>query len=130
MSKDIRIKKGLSISLKGEAEMRTESAKESQTFKVRLDDFHGLTPKLIHKENAQVSKGEPLFFDKNNEEILFVSPVSGTVTEIKRGGRRRVLNISIKADGKNNCVDYKAFDFSGKNAEDVKQHLLKSGCWP
>jgi Na+-transporting NADH:ubiquinone oxidoreductase subunit A len=130
MSKDIRIKKGLSISLKGEAEMRTESAKESQTFKVRLDDFHGLTPKLIHKENAQVSKGEPLFFDKNNEEILFVSPVSGTVTEIERGARRRVLNISIEADGKNNCVDHKAFDFSGKNAEDVKQHLLKSGCWP
>ena len=57
MSKDIRIKKGLTYFIKrGEAEMRTENAKDSKTFKVRLDDFHGLTPKLIHKETLKFLK--------------------------------------------------------------------------
>ena len=40
--------------------------------------------------------GGPLFIDKNHPELKFVSPVSGVVTSVERGARRKVLNIVVK----------------------------------
>ncbi len=35
--------------------------------------------------------GGPLFIDKYHPEVKFVSPVSGVVTSVERGARRKVL---------------------------------------
>ena len=106
MSKDIRIKKGLDIKLVGEAEQVTTELSLGSVFAIRPDDFHGVTPKILAKEVTEVKAGEALFYDKSDERILFPSPVSGKVSEIVRGARRKVLAIKIAADGKQ---DYKDF---------------------
>ena len=77
MSNDIRIKKGLDIKLVGEAALTKTNAIKSNFYTIRPEYFHGVTPKLLVKANQKVQAGEPLFFDKSNEEIKFVSPVSG-----------------------------------------------------
>ena len=41
--------------------------------------------------------GGPLFIDKYHPEVKFVSPVSGVVTSVERGARRKVLNIVVEA---------------------------------
>ena len=87
MSTDIKIKKGLDIKLVGAAKAQTNPTKMSETYKVSLEDFHGITPKLLIKEGAEVQAGAPLFFDKNNESVKVVSPVSGVLTSVARSAR-------------------------------------------
>ena len=58
MSKDIKIKKGLSIRLKGEAIKSLSNAPRSRTFTIRPSDFHLFTPKLVKKEGEKLLAGE------------------------------------------------------------------------
>ena len=130
MSKDIRIKKGLDIRLVGEAEQKTTEISTAGVYAIKPEDFHGITPKLIAKEGTEVKAGEALFYSKSDERILFPSPVSGKVTEIVRGAKRRILTIKLLADGKQDYTDFGTKDVDKLNGEQVKEHLLAAGCWP
>ncbi|SDS12720.1 Na(+)-translocating NADH-quinone reductase subunit A [Winogradskyella sediminis] len=128
MSKDIKIKKGLDIKLIGEAEQTVENAIVSNFYTIKPEDFHSIIPKLVAKQGTRVKAGETLFFNKDNEAMKFVSPVSGEVTEVQRGPRRRIDAIKITADKEQTYVDHGKFDLSA-DAEKTKAHLLASGCW-
>ena len=130
MSKDIRIRKGLNINLVGAAEKTTSKAVLSNVYAINLDDFHGVTPKMIVKQGAEVKAGEALFYDKNNETMMLVSPVSGELIEINRGARRKILSIKILADKTQTDFDNGSFDAAKSTSQEIKAHLLKSGCWP
>ena len=130
MSKDIRIKKGLDIKLVGVAEKKTTNSSQSSVYAVKPEDFHGITPKLVAKEGADVKAGDTLFYSKSDERILFPSPVSGKVTEVIRGARRKVLAVKIAADTTQVYKDFGTKDADAMSAEEVKNHLLASGCWP
>ena len=130
MSKDIRIKKGLDIKLVGEALQTTNELPVKGMFALKPQDFHGIIPKLIVKEGAEVKAGESVFYSKSDDRILFPSPVSGKVTEIIRGAKRKIVSIKIAADGKQSFKDFGKQDPDKLSAEEVKNHLLKTGCWP
>ncbi|WP_166387764.1 MULTISPECIES: Na(+)-translocating NADH-quinone reductase subunit A [unclassified Polaribacter] len=130
MSKDIRIKKGLDIKLIGGAEKTTKEVSLSSVYAVLPEDFHGITPKLVAKEGAEVKAGEVLFYSKSDERILFPSPVSGKVVEVIRGARRKVLAVKISADSTQEYKDFGTKDAAKMSAEEVKNHLFASGCWP
>jgi len=130
MSKVIKLKKGLDIQLVGEAEKILAKSDEPKTYALKPADFHGLTPKLKVKVDEKVKKGTPLFYDKYHPEILFVSPVSGTVSAINRGERRRVLEVVITPDGRNESEKFNQTDPSNLSNEEVKECLLSSGLWP
>ena len=130
MSKDIRIKKGLDIKLVGVAEKSTTVVSQSSIYAVKPEDFHGITPKLVAKEGAEVKAGDTLFYSKSDARILFPSPVSGKVTEVIRGARRKVLAVKIAADATQVYKDFGAKDADAMSAEEVKNHLFASGCWP
>ena len=110
MSKDIRIKKGLNINLVGAAEHTTSNAALSNVYAINLLDFYGITPKLLVKEGGEVKAGEPLFYNKDNEEMLFVSPVSGELVEVVRGARRKVLLLKILADKEQKFITHNTLD--------------------
>ncbi|MCD2260322.1 Na(+)-translocating NADH-quinone reductase subunit A [Psychroserpens luteolus] len=129
MSKDIKIKKGLDIKLVGEAEKTVEQAIISNFCTIRPEDFHSVIPKLVAKEGATLKAGDVIFYDKSNEDIKFVSPVSGTVVEVQRGPKRRIDAIKIQADKEQSFKDFGAFNMDSDTAA-VKAHLLTSGCWP
>ena len=130
MSKDIRIKKGLDIKLVGEATLTTNKLPVKGMFALKPQDFHGIIPKLIAKEGAEVKAGESIFYSKSDDRILFPSPVSGKVTEIIRGAKRKIISIKIAADGKQSFKNFGKQDADKMSAEEVKNHLLSSGCWP
>ncbi|MFV0540182.1 MAG: Na(+)-translocating NADH-quinone reductase subunit A [Aestuariibaculum sp.] len=129
MSKDIRIKKGLDIKLKGAAEKTLEKAISSNFYALRPEDFHGVVPKLISKVGAKIKAGEPVFFDKSNKNVKFVSPVAGEIIEIERGEKRKILTIKIESDSEQTYHDYGKFNVNDASAEQIKEHLLQSGCW-
>ena len=130
MSNDIRIKKGLDIKLNGEAEKTVEQAIISNYSTIRPEDFHGVTPKLVAKEGTLVRAGSTLFFDKSQETVKFSSPVSGKVVEVLRGPKRRIDAIKIEADKTQTFEDFGKFDIDASKPEEIKAHLLASGCWP
>ena len=130
MSNDIRIKKGLDIKLVGEASLTKGNAIKSNFFSIKPQDFHSLTPKLVVKAGVKVKAGEPIFYNKSNESIQFVSPVSGEVTEIIRGEKRRILEVKIQADKTQTYLDHGKIEVKSAKAEAIKAKLLASGCWP
>ncbi|WP_396590459.1 Na(+)-translocating NADH-quinone reductase subunit A [Allomuricauda sp. R78024] len=129
MSKDIRIKKGLNINLIGAAEQTTSKAVLSNVYALNLDDFHGITPKMLVKQGAEVKAGEPLFYNKNKEDMFFVSPVSGELVEIIRGARRKILTLKILADKTQEYLEHKTINIEKSDAESIKTFLLQSGGW-
>lgn len=130
MSKDIRIRKGLDINLVGAAEQTTSKAVTSNVYALKLDDFHGITPKMLVKQGEKVKAGEPIFYNKNKEEMHFVSPVSGEVVEIVRGARRRITDLKILADQAQEYVTNKIPDLDTAQAPAIKDFLLQNGGWP
>ncbi|MCM5664189.1 Na(+)-translocating NADH-quinone reductase subunit A [Galbibacter mesophilus] len=130
MSNDIKIRKGLDIKLKGEAEKLVSDAPRSKTFAIKPTDFHGVTPKVIVKEGESVKAGDIIFYSKYSEKVKFASPVSGTLKEVKRGAKRKILEVIIEADSADTYKEFGKKDVGAMSAEEVKQHLLESGCWP
>ena len=129
MANRIKIKKGLQIPLLGKPEEVLRGEVKSEFVKVCPEDFHGITPKLAVKVNDAVKAGSPLFYEKNHPEMLFASPVSGVVTAVERGEKRRILNITIQADKEIQYSELGQKNPSTLSAEAVKQAILDSGIW-
>ena len=87
MANVIKLRKGLDINLKGKAAEELSTVKEPGFYALVPDDFPGVTPKVVVKEQEYVMAGGPLFIDKNHPELKFVSPVSGVVTSVEQIGR-------------------------------------------
>jgi Na+-transporting NADH:ubiquinone oxidoreductase subunit A len=105
MSECIKIKNGLNIQLNGEAYKILSDLPLPDVFAIKPSDFPGISPKMLVKAGDEVLAGSPLFFDKNNESIIFSSPVSGEIIEVIRGEKRRILEIKILADKKIKYLD-------------------------
>lgn len=120
MAKVIKLRKGLDINLKGKASETVANIDCQGEFALVPDDFCGLKPKVTVKEGDAVKVGDALFCDKLHPEVKFVSPVSGTVSLVERGDRRKLLSVRVKSDGKK---EVRRFDTGG----DVKSLLLESG---
>ena len=127
MHRVVKISKGLNINLKGAPAAEFVSFEPAKLYALMPADFTRVTPKVVVKPEDEVKAGDPLFFDKENPEMQFVSPVSGKVVAVNRGERRRVLSIVVESDGKFESVGYKAKDVLSLSADDVKADLLKSG---
>ena len=131
MSKHIKLKKGFDINLAGKAEKKVEEAPQPETFAYKPTSFHGiLRPKLMVDEGDNVKAGTPILFDKKNDRVIHVAPVSGEIAEIRRGEKRKLLEVVILADKE---IEYEAFpenlDPDSMSREDIVEHLLKSGTW-
>ena len=127
MANVIKLRKGLDINLKGAAAQELVSVKEPGFYSLVPDDYTGITPKVVVKEQEYVMAGGPLFIDKNHPELKFVSPVSGVVTSVERGARRKVLNIVVEAAAEQDYEEFGKKDVNALNGESVKAALLEAG---
>ncbi|MCU0418423.1 MAG: Na(+)-translocating NADH-quinone reductase subunit A [Cyclobacteriaceae bacterium] len=133
MGKFIREKRGFTIKLAGKAAATIKEPEMPETVALKPTDFQGLyLAKALVKEGDAVKAGTPLFHDKRQEAVLFTSPVSGEVVEVKRGEKRKLLEIKVLADRQ---VEYEAFkkysvsDIMAMNATEAKEQLMRSGVW-
>ena len=127
MANLIKLRKGLDINLKGKAAAEVVAVKEPGFYALCPDDFTGVTPKVVVKEQEYVMAGGPLFIDKNHPELKFVSPVSGVVTSVERGARRKVMNIVVEAATEQDYEEFGKKDPSKMDAAQVKELLLNAG---
>jgi Na+-transporting NADH:ubiquinone oxidoreductase subunit A len=129
MAEVIKIKKGLDIKMVGQAEKIYVKASRTKTYAIKPGDWHGLTPKIIPKLCDPVKVGTPIFYDKYHPEVKFTSPVSGMLLAIKRGDRRRIIEVVIEDDGKDTPENFLQSDPMGLTRDQVIENLLNSGLW-
>lgn len=130
MSRKLSITKGLDIRIEGGvADTAPVDAPLSAAYAVIPDDFIGFVPKPSVKEGDKVRAGDPLLFDKRDEEIKLVSPVAGTVKDIVRGERRKILRVVVTPDDAPGKVSPAEFDTKVKDAAAVRKVLKNSGLW-
>ncbi len=127
MANVIKLCKGLNIHLQGKAEKKLIQLKSNGSYALVPDDFEGGTPKVVVKEGEKVKAGDALFVNKQYPEVKFASPVSGTVREVVRGERRKVLCIKVDADAQQEFTDFGKKDVGSLTGEQVVNALLEAG---
>ncbi len=130
MANAIKIKKGLDINLKGKASDVLLTGRVSDSYAIIPDSYNGIVPKVVAKVGDKVKAGSVLMVDKNRPEIKFVSPVSGEVTAVNRGEKRKVLSIVVKPDAQIEYEEFERKSISTLNAEGIKETILNAGIWP
>ena len=123
----IKLSKGLDIHLQGKAEEKKIQLKSNGRYALVPDDFEGVTPKVVVKEGDKVKAGDALFVNKQYPDVKFASPVSGTVREVVRGERRKVLCIKVDADAQQEFTDFGKKDVGTLSGEQVINALLEAG---
>ncbi len=129
-AKEIKIRRGLDIPLKGQVPKADPVAYTSKLFAVQPTDFRMMKPRLMVKEGDAVQCGSPVVQNKLDERMLIVSPVSGTVKAVVRGAKRKLLRIEIESDGNQSCIDFGAIDPASAKKEQLVDIMLKAGIWP
>ena len=129
MANTIKLSKGLDIKIDGKAVEKTVKIQPSGVIEIKPDHFHGITPKITVKEGEAIKAGTPLFYNKNYESMKFVSPVSGSIREIKRGERRKVMSILIDVNSQLEFLKFGVKKTSSLTADEIKSTLLNSGLW-
>ena len=126
MSKTIKLKKGFDINLAGKADKTVANTPLSETFAIKPTDFVGMKrPKLKVAEGDTVKAGSPVLFDKMQEDVMICSPVSGEVVEVKRGAKRKILEIKILADKEIEFESFKSFNLSDLQKVTRNKHMSK-----
>lgn len=127
MAQVIKLRKGLQINLKGKPSSQRTAIQPSGEYALVPEDFVGVMPKVTVREGDQVKAGDALFVNKKFPEVAFASPVSGTVTAVVRGDRRKLLCVKVKADGQQSYRDFGSCDPSALTGDAVIKRLLEGG---
>ena len=130
MSKTVKLRKGLDIRLLGVANKVKTEVPMPKTVSIRPTDFHGMIPKMLVKEGEPVEAGKPVFHDKYNEQIKYVSPVNGTLNAVVRGAKRKILEVVIDVAENQNFEAGSPIDVASMSGNQVKEKMLAAGLWP
>jgi Na+-transporting NADH:ubiquinone oxidoreductase subunit A len=126
-----KLSKGFDIKLEGVAEELVSDI-EVNTFAVQPPDFRGIAPipKMMVEVGQEVKAGDALFYDKASPEIIYASPVSGELVEIRRGAKRAITEVIILADKNQTYRTLPSIDRHQTSREEIVQYLKSSGFWP
>ena len=129
---NIRIKKGHDLKLAGKPAKTMETINVGSLIKLHPSDFPGVKPKLLVKIGDTLKKGQAVFTDKNNIDVLFTTPAAGSVEDIQFGERRRIESITIRVDGNAGEMSFDQYalgKISELDSTIVTDILCKSGLW-
>ncbi len=129
----IHLKKGFSIRIAGAPERHLHRLNTPDHVGMVPEQIPFVKPRLLVEEGDSVSIGTPLFEDKRNTRIRFLSPGGGRVKRIVFGPRRIIRQIVIALDKDEPC---EAFDVPTVEQLDaiprqaLVDTLLAGGMWP
>ena len=121
----IKISKGLDLPISGKPDISITDEPKISSVSLLANDFVGMKPTMLVKENDEVKVGEKLFEDKKNPGIFFTSPAGGLIKSINRGDKRKFLSIEIEISQNEEFID---FDM-GSSQDEIKNTLINSGLW-
>ncbi len=124
--------KGFKLKLAGMPDTSVIRLSRPATVGVSARDIPHIRPKLLVKENDSVQTGTPLFHDKRDPDIRYVSPGTGTVKQIRFGPRRRLVEVVIALDGMDDFIEFKPVSPAELNSlsdRELIDRLKQGGVW-
>lgn len=133
MSQNLKLRRGFDINLAGKALKTIADIEPPATYALKPTDFIGIKrPKIMVAEGDKIKAGTPLMYCKLMDKVKYCSPVSGKVVEIKRGAKRKLLEVIIVADSK---IEYETTekiaisDLTKTSRETLVETMLVKGVW-
>lgn len=123
----IKIKRGLDIPIKGKPQGEVQPLARPGFVSLNLSSFEGVGLRLKVAEGDTVQIGQPLVEDKKSPGRFWTSPGAGVVSEIRRGPKRRLLDIVIKLAGEESFYSFPAFNFETSSRESLTDRLKVGG---
>lgn len=132
----IKIDKGLDIPIKGKPEGEIKllvGSGESfpldtpHLISLNLSTFDDVKFKLLVKAEDVVKIGQPLAEDKSHPGRFFVSPASGHIKEIRRGLKRRLLDIVIEVSQPETYEEFDKINAETASREQIIELMKKGG---
>ncbi|MCD7714337.1 MAG: Na(+)-translocating NADH-quinone reductase subunit A [Prevotella sp.] len=126
MKNVFKLRKGLDIRLAGQATGSRQPLPLAREYAVLPSSFTGLVPRMTVKEGDVVRAGDVLFLDKATGAGC-ASPVSGKITLVERGERRKLLSVRIAADKKQVFAEFEKKNVAVMTGEEVVAAIVKAG---
>lgn len=123
---DIKIKKGLDIPIEGHPRGEAQSLPAPAQISLNLEPFDEVQFRLLAKSGDMVKIGSPVAEDKNTPGRLFVSPAHGLIREVRRGHKRRLLDVVIDVKGEEHAANLPV-DPQRASREELLEALKKGG---
>ena len=129
----IRLKKGFSPRIAGDPDRHLRQLDAPRHVGMVPDRIPFIKPRLLVENGDAVAIGTPLFEDKRNTRIRFLSPGGGRVTNIAFGPRRVIQQIVITLDDDERSASFAVPDESqlaSMSRQVLTETLLAGGMWP
>lgn len=130
---NIKISRGLNIPIEGApresgvARVELKSLERPEQISLDLKPFEDVKFKILVKSGDVVKIGQPLAEDKSCEGRVFVSPAAGTIKEVRRGLKRRLLDIVIDVAPQENYHEFEEKDPEKASVKEIIERLLQGG---
>jgi Na+-transporting NADH:ubiquinone oxidoreductase subunit A len=129
----LKIKKGFNLRIEGSPSHELIELNKPHFVASLPARIPFIKPKLTVKQGDRVRIGSPLFIDKRNPGIKFLSPGSGKIEKISYGSRRTIEEIIIRLDDIEESVEFDISKFSREkefDRDDAIKAMMEGGIWP
>ena len=129
----VKIKRGLDIPITGAPSQQISDMSSVRSVAILGTDYVGMMPTMKVAEGDRVIKGQPLFADKKNPQVIFTAPATGKVRAVNRGARRVFESLVIDCEANSTeSVCFKRYNreqLVNLNRDGVVEQLVASGLW-
>jgi Na+-transporting NADH:ubiquinone oxidoreductase subunit A len=129
----LKISKGLDIPVRGAPEGPLQElsvdgrAVRPKYISLNFDPFVEARPRLLVKSGEVVKLGQPLIEDKSTPGRMFASPAAGVVQEVRRGLKRRLLDIVIEVSDNEERHSFGSLDVDSASKEQLIDRMKEGG---
>ena len=102
----IRIKRGLSLPIKGNPKNEIDENKKVKSVALLGSDYNGMKPTMLVKVGDEVKIGQVLFECKKQVGVKYTSPAAGKVLSINRGPKRVFESLVIGVSKSEEQVEF------------------------
>jgi Na+-transporting NADH:ubiquinone oxidoreductase subunit A len=123
----ISVKEGLDIPIEGKPSGDVQSLPAPKLISLNLDAFPRVKFKLLAKAGERVKLGQAIATDKTVSGRHFVAPAGGVIKEVRRGLKRRLLDVVIEVDAQEEVQELGALDPRAASRESILERLKEGG---
>ena len=128
----LTLSRGFTPKLEGMPDLSVIRLPSPKTIGLSARDIPYIRPKLLVKEGQEVKIGTPMFTDKRDTTLQYVSPAAGRVKEIRFGARRKLLEVVVTPAETDTFVSFDpvpADQLRDRPKADLIHHLKQGGLW-
>jgi Na+-transporting NADH:ubiquinone oxidoreductase subunit A len=128
----LKIKNTYDIKISGKPNLSLKSVEINDEFAVLPSSISFIKPKLNVRKGDLVKQGDPIFFDKQDPRIVFVSPAAGEVKEIQYGPKRIIERVIIKVTDSEDVMEHPPLSIDqicNSSREDIVNAITVGGLW-